>query len=153
MALVILVSGQPVSGKSFASIILKTLGCVDSVLHTDEIYTGYIFTQRKDIYGDDLRQIIVAHYLHCQQTIKKEWHGHLFEVISRDAARVDRLLVEGWQLFDCVEPLSQHLGQQNHKVIHALASGRLYIPNPPSSLDLLQLADWIKTEAEAISSV
>jgi hypothetical protein len=118
------------------------------VLHTDEVYVGYIFTKKQDLYRDDLRQNILNHYLQNRDVIREEWHKHLFEVVLRDANRIKRLLVEGWQLFDAREELAKKLESAGHKVIAVLASGGSYFPNLPVSYSVLELAEWIRPELE-----
>jgi hypothetical protein len=146
VATIVLLHGEPGNGKSFCALVLKSLDCIDTVLHTDEIYTGYIFIEKRDIYRDDLRQQIWAHYLQHRQQIKDGWHAHLFDVVSRDAKRVQRLAVEGWQLFDCHDQLSTRLESEGHQVIPILASGKNYFPYPPQSLDVRELADWLRQQ-------
>jgi hypothetical protein len=146
VASIVLLSGDPGNGKSFCGTVLKSLDCFDAVLHTDEIYVGYIFTKKSDLYRDDLRQDILNHYLQNSKVIGEEWHAHLFEVVTRDAKRIKRLLVEGWQLYDSREELAKKLEAAGHKVITVLASAGRYFPNLPPSYSVLELAEWIRPQ-------
>ena len=73
MAIVVLLRGEPGNGKSFGSIVLKAHDCFDAVLHTDELYVGYIFTRKLELYRDDLRQQIWMHYHHLPRPVDEEW--------------------------------------------------------------------------------
>jgi NADH:ubiquinone oxidoreductase subunit len=144
MSLVVLLRGEPGNGKSFGSIVLKAMDCFDAVLHTDELYVGYIFTRKRDIYRDDLRSQIWAHYNQHATTVENEWHAYLFSIVAADAKKVSRLLVEGWQLTHCFEQLAAHLVREGHAVRHVCATGRRYIGDA-CPVDIQQLAAWTKS--------
>ena len=101
MGQVVLLRGDPGNGKSFGSLVLKALDHFDAVLHTDELYVGYIYTRQRTLYRDDLRGDIWRHYHEHRHTIESTWEQFLFEVVIKDAAKIDRLLVEGWHLTFC----------------------------------------------------
>lgn len=145
-ATVFLLGGDPGNGKSFASLILKTQNLVEAILHTDEIYTGYIFLHQNHLYKDNLRQDIAGHYIRNMESIRKPWHEHLFLVASRDASRFGRLLIEGWQLFDCMPSLTKHLEEQNHIVYPLWAVGKFYLPLEPPRFDLNGLTNYVKSK-------
>jgi hypothetical protein len=143
VAVVVLLRGMPGNGKSFCSIVQKAWGKVDAVLHTDELYVGYIYTRRPDIYVHNLRQQIYPHYNRFILSVRDGWHEFLAEVVRRDAGRVRSLLIEGWNLNDCSEPLTRTLHDDGHTVFNFIASGMRYTLAEAASLSVEQMRDWL----------
>jgi hypothetical protein len=144
MGFVVLVRGQPGNGKSFAAAVLKARDCVDAVVGTDELYVGYVFTRERGLYHDRLREQVLGHYHDHVGRIGPAWEGYLADVVSRDAAKEGRLLVEGWHLTFCFDHLTDRLAAEGHRVVNVLAAGMRYAVGPPLSLTLDDLAGRVE---------
>ncbi len=148
MSYVLLLRGSPGSGKSFGSMVLMAKDSFDAVLHTDELYVGYIVTRKREMYHDKLRGVIKDHYLANRDKLEAGWEAYLTEVVSRDAKRTQRLLVEGWHLTLCWDALTRQLTTRGHVVDNVLAAGWEYYLAPPPRLGLDELAQEIRVKTQ-----
>jgi hypothetical protein len=147
MSFVVLLRGEPSNGKSFGSYVLKSLDCFDAVLHTDELYVGYVYTQHRTLYRDNLRYDIWRHYREHREQIERAWEEFLFKIVTNDAAKVKRLLVEGWHLTFCFEKLAQKLTAKGHTVHQVRVEARQYYVATSAGRTLAQLAEWVKAQS------
>jgi hypothetical protein len=109
--LVVLVSGQPRQGKSYLAMRLRDEHSFE-YLGVDEEYIQFIESECSFLYFDALSRHI-AHFYHSSfsqpyyseerfgRDQVSEWHSYLLSRIKELTARYNKVVVEGYLLFDC----------------------------------------------------
>lgn len=117
--LVVLVSGQPRQGKSHLALRLRDEHSFE-YLGVDEEYIQFIESECSFLYFDALSKHIAAFYhsIFSQpyyseerfgRDLVSEWHSYLLSRIKELTARYNKVVVEGYLLFDCKEAFQAEL--------------------------------------------
>ena len=117
--LVVLVSGQPRQGKSHLAMRLRNEHSFE-YLGVDEEYIQFIESECSFLYFDALSRHIATFYyrLFSQpyyseerfgRDLVSEWHSYLLSRIKGLTARYNKVVVEGYLLFDCKEAFQAEL--------------------------------------------
>jgi hypothetical protein len=125
MACILLVSGKHLSGKSTLAEQLRTTHGFE-VVSVDEVYVEWVKSECPSLYFDDLQKYIHHHYHYILvdeytkdvlgRDLIAEWHRHLLGVIFNRSQQHERLVVEGYLLFDCKDQYEVELTEQSMQV-------------------------------------
>jgi broad-specificity NMP kinase len=144
MARIILIFGNPGNGKTTLANRLRAEHGFE-VMSVDCLYVEFIKSHYSMLYFDDLSLYIDNHYnevLKSHDERVRNWHEHLFKNIVALSRRCDRLVVEGYLLFDCKDDYENRLTERSIRVVQVHAEGHSYSTR---SLSVEQIA-WLGTQ-------
>lgn len=136
---VVLISGLPNQGKTFAADHLRQLGHADVVLHTDELYCDFISAKYPELMVCDLHKRVKSHFVSHRQSIEQSWKDWLLQRVAQAANSCATLVVEGWHVGDAADSLTAVISQQGGCAIHVVAKNKRYYVGT-SELQLEELA-------------
>jgi hypothetical protein len=137
MARVLLLFGNPGNGKSPLAVRLKADHGFE-VISVDDVYVEWVKSQHRNLYFPELHAHILQHYhsiLGSHPGFVNQWHAYLLALTLERSHEHDRLVVEGYLLFDCKDAYEQELTRRSVQVFQIEAEKYLYSSSPKLSVE------------------